>query len=805
MNKIKTRLFSIILCLAIAFSIVPVQADTTGQNLVTREQAIVSMLNTVGYGTLDETQNDLSAFSDADSITEEYIDEMAIAVTNGIIFGSGTTLDPQRNVTRLEFAMFLSRSIRELPVIKDDISFSDVPASAAGDVRRLARSGLFSGYGNGLFGVNDYMTKEQLDAVMGRVKDLKNVDLADDFYYSVNYNWLSATKLPKGYPSFGAFDEVSINNDVKLKEIAHEIYEKRDTYENGSVEQKLSDFYSTILDMENRNKQGIEPIKKYLDGFAGVKTAQELLDYLAEFENETGVNPMFSFSPSVDLLDSNKYSLYGQGLITGLPSAYYLLDNPQIQAVYEGYMAHLLMLSGVDQETAMVEASKVYEFEKIIAQYTMSSTESSKIENLYNPIKREELVQVFTETDLDKFIDDLGYKNVDTIIVPDVKLMVKTGELITDENVDVLKSYANVHLLMTGSQYLTKDFQDSLYAFNATFLGMTSTMADEDIAFSLLSSVMSSYLGRIYIEKYFPAEAKADVEEMVDEIIEVFKNRIERLDWMRETTREAAKEKLDLLTVKVGYPDEWPDPYKEIEINSYEEGGSLLGNIFAITSASAAYTKTLLDKPVDKSSWSMSPQTVNAYNNLLNNEIVFPAGILQAPFYDVNASREQNLGGIGAIIAHEITHAFDNNGSQFDGYGNMNNWWTEEDYQTFRQKCQDVIGLYDGLEIIPGAIVSGELTVSENVADIGGVACVLEIMSSIPDANYEEFFESNARIWRMTATPKTYHLLTQEDVHSPSKLRSNMVLRNFQEFYDTYDIDEDDYMYLAPEGRIIIW
>lgn len=805
MNKFKTRLFSAILCLAVAFSIVPVQADSTRDKLVTREQAVVSILNTVGYGALNETENNLGTFSDASSISEDYTDEMAIAVTNGIVAGSGTTLDPQRNVTRLEFAMFLSRSIRELPILKDDISFSDVPASAAGDIRRLARSGLFSGYGNGLFGINDYLTQTQLNAVMDRVKALANTDLADDFYYSVNYDWLKSTKLPAGYPGIGSFDELSLNNDIKIKEIVNTIYKDKDTYETGTIQQKLADFYSTILDMENRNKQGIEPIIKYLDAYASVKTAQEFIDYTAEFENETGLNPIFSFSPSTDLVDSNKYSLYGQGLITGLNAAYYLLDNPQVQAMYEDYMANLLMLSGFNQETAITEAQKVYAFEKMIAQNTMSNVESSKIENLYNPVSREELAKVFTETDLNKYISDLGYNNIETIIVPDVKLMLKTGELLCDENIEVLKAYANIHLIMSASQYLSKDLQDSIYAFNAAFLGTSSTFGDEEIAFSMLSSVMSSYLGRIYVEEYFSAEAKADVEDMVNEIIRVFKNRIERLDWMSETTKEAAKNKLGMLKVKIGYPDTWPDAYKGIEIKSYEDGGSLIGNINAITSASADYTKTLLDKPVDKSGWAMPPQTVNAYYNVLNNEIVFPAGILQAPFYDVNASREQNLGGIGAIIAHEITHAFDNNGAQFDGDGNMNNWWTEEDYLTFQQKCMGIVELYNGLEAAPGAIVNGSLTVSENVADIGGVACVLEIMSSIDNADYEEFFQSNAKIWRMTATPKTYQLLAQQDTHSPNKFRSNMVLRNMQEFYDTYDINEDDYMYLDPDARLIIW
>jgi len=804
MNRFRIRLLAIFLCLAIAFGILPVQADTSGSG-VTREQAVVSILNTIGYGALNETENDLSAFADASSVTDQYRDEIGIAVTNGILAGSGTTLDLKRNVTRLEFAMFLSRSLRDLPDLREGIIFSDVPASVSGDVNRLVKAGLLSGYGNGIFGSDDLLTQDQMNAVMDRVRNLKNTNLKDDFYYAVNYEWLKNAKLPAGYPGFGAFEEVSLNNDAKIKEIANEIYKNRGTYEKGTIEQKLADFYSTILDMENRNKQGIEPIKKYLDRFDAVKTVQELLDYAAEFENETGFNPFFTFSPAIDLLDSNKYSLYGQGLSTVLNSAYLLSGDPQVKMLYTGFLAQMLIASGVDQEDAQVQAESIYGFEVDLAENTLSNEDASKIENLYNPITTDDLARLFVNADIKKYLSDLGYGTVENLIVTDIKLMTRTGEVLCDENIDVLKSYVRVRLLINTASFLSKELQDEITAFNMVFLGLSSSMSDEDIAFNLLNSVMSEYLGREYVEKYFSPEAKADVENMVKEIIETYKKRIKRLDWMGDSTKAAAIKKLDTMTIKIGYPDKWEDPYANIELKSYEDGGSLLGNIFAITSVQGKHSKTLLDKPVDKSGWLMPPQIVNAYYNAQNNEIVFPAGILQPPFYDVNVSREQNLGAIGVIIAHEITHAFDHNGAQFDEKGNMNNWWTQEDYDTFREKTKRVAELYQGLEIAPNAIVNGNLTLSENIADIGGVACALEIMKEIPNADYKAFFESNARIWRYTATPKMYQLMTQQDTHAPYKFRANMVLRNFQEFYDTYDIQPEDKMYLPPEKRVSVW
>lgn len=805
MRRLGTRLMGILLCFTLMFGILPVQADTIDNGLVTREQAVVSILSTVGYGALNETEGNLDAYKDASAITEGYRDEIGIAVTNGILVGSGTSLNLHRNVTRLEFAMFLSRSIRELPAIKSNIVFADVPQNALGDVNKLVRAGIISGYGNGIFGSDDYLTQEQLKAILARINDIKDTKVGDDFFYSVNRDWLSNIKLPAGYPGLGSFDEVDLNNSQKIRLIVKALYDNAGTYAKGTIEQKMADFYSTILDMENRNKQGIEPIRKYLDKIDSAKTAQEILDIAAKIENETGYNPLFSFSPSGDLLDSTKYSLYGTGLSTGLNSAYMLSENPQIQAMYEGFLAQLFIYAGQTEEQAVVDAGNVFAFEKLLAQNTLSNEQASKIENLYNPVSKNDLAALFTEVDIKKYINDLGYGSVENLIVTDVKLMTKTGTLICDENIDIIKSYEKVHLIMGTASLLSKELQDAITGFNAVFLGISSSMSDEDIAFNLLNSVMSGYLGRIYVEEYFSPEAKKDVEEIVAEIIGTFEKRINRLDWMGENTKAAAITKLKTINVKIGYPDSWGDPYKDINLTNYEDGGSLIGNIFAITSASTKYSKTLLDKPVDKSQWMMSPQTVNAYYNVLNNEIVFPAGILQPPFYDIDGSREQNLGGIGVIIAHEITHAFDNNGAQFDENGNMNNWWTEGDYLTFQQKCQSVIDLYDGLEIAPGAIVNGNLTVSENVADIGGIACALEIMKDIPDADYKAFFESNATIWRFTATPKMYQLLAQQDTHSPNKFRTNIALSNFEEFYETYDIQPDDNMYLAPEKRISVW
>ena len=805
MTRMKAKLLAVLLCLTLVLTMIPAQASAETTGLVTREQAVADLINTIGLGALNEMGNDLSAFSDGAQVSTEYADELGIAVTNGIILGNpAKELNPLKPVTRLEFALIISRSARELPAFLVSQAFTDVPVYAIGDVNRLVKAGIMSGYGNGQFGSGDYLTQNQLKTILGRVEALSLTRPQDDFYYSTNYNWLTQTKLPAGSAMLMTFDEVSLGNSDKLKGIVQELYNKKDTYQDGTKEQKMADFYSTIIDTENRNKQGLAPIKGYLELVNQAKTVEELLDAMVTLENEAGMNLLFTFSPSIDLKDSTRYSLYGSGLSTILPPVYLLLENPQIAALYQGFIAQLFMLAGNTQEEAVVKAQSLYAFEQLIAQNTMSNEQQSKVENVYNPTSIEDLAKMFPKVDLKGYIQNLGYGTVNEVILSDVGLMKKTGELMTDENVEILKTYAQYILLLSASSYLSEDFEMTLEAFNNTFLG-SSPASKEDKAFNMLNSTMSGYLGRIYAEKYFSAEAKKDVENIVSEIIATYEKRILKLDWMSDATKGAAITKLKALKVKIGYPETWNDPLAGIPIKTYQDGGSLFGNVLTMYSTSLKYAKTLLNKPVDKSGWIVPPHTVNALYNATSNEIIFPAGILQAPFYDLKASREKNLGGIGAIIAHEITHAFDNNGAQFDKNGNMSNWWTPEDYTVFQQKCQSVIELFDGLEIAPNAIVSGNLTVSENVADIGAMACILDIAKSMPNANYKELFESNATIWRMTATPQIYQMLATQDVHAPNKFRVNQILRNFQEFYDTYNIQPGDALYLAPEDRVTVW
>lgn len=335
-------------------------------------------------------------------------------------------------------------------------------------------------------------------------------------------------------------------------------------------------------------------------------------------------------------------------------------------------------------------------------------------------------------------------------------------------------------------------------------LGITGNVSKEEEAVDNVNSMMGMAIGRLYSEKYVPEKTKKDVESITKDIIAVYKKRIDNLDWMSSQTKKNAIDKLDKLKIKIAYPDSWND-YSKLDIKSYEEGGSLFQNAMTLRIFERDKMFNKINKLVDKDEDQFKPQTVNAFYSATENSIIIPGGIIQGHFYDVNAPKEVNLGGIGVIIGHEISHAFDNTGAQYDSDGNLNNWWTEEDYKEFMQKTQKVANFYSQIEAIPGEKLDGNLTVGENIADIGGVSCLLDILGEMNNANYKAFFESYAVTWRQITTKEyaTYALII--DVHSPNKVRVNAVLPQFQKFYDTYGITEKDGMYVKPGDRIGIW
>ena len=427
------------------------------------------------------------------------------------------------------------------------------------------------------------------------------------------------------------------------------------------------------------------------------------------------------------------------------------------------------------------------------------------MDKIYNLYTMDELKVLFPKVDLDAVYDMSGLKREERIAVSDVGLLKAVAALLDGTHVDQLKDLMRMSLLSGYGGALNKEFTDAANAFNAAYLGIQGTQTEEELAAAQVQSLMSGYLEKAYVEKHFSAQAKADVEDMIADFIAVYKERIEALDWMSGTTKAMALKKLDSMGVKVGYPDKWDDSMDAVAIKSADQGGSYFQNIVDIAKAGQEELLAYQGTVVDKSEWITPAYTVNAFYNPTSNDITFPAGILQAPMYDVNASREENLGAIGYVIAHEITHAFDNSGAKFDENGNAADWWTAEDYAAFQEKCNAVAAWYDGQESIPGITCSGTLTLGENVADLGAAACVTEVAGREKTPDYDTLFRTMANAWASTASREYQQAAAALDVHAPEKLRVNRVLQTIPEFYETFDIQAGDGMWVAPEARVKLW
>ncbi|MGG2073386.1 M13-type metalloendopeptidase [Lysinibacillus irui] len=712
---------------------------------------------------------------------------------------------------KVEALVMLSRAFGELPepVGNDlrsgtfDIEFTDVPAWAKKDIDKLTKAGVLTGNADGTLGANDTITIAEFQNIIARIWSLQGSHLNDDFYEAINKEWLNKSTIPVGEIMGGGFPELQKENTDKIEEIINALSGKE--FAEGTKEQKIADFYSTALDTKNRNKQGIEPIQKYVKAINEAKTLDELVQADLAQEKELGLSSLFGFAIMNDAKNSSENALYYAGLATGLDKNSFVTEDANAKNAYIEYMTKLLVVSGEEESTAKALAEQVYEMEKSLASVSLDPHEQGDVNKYYNPYTIQQFDDMFKTVDMKQVLTSMKVDSADKVIVFDLKLAEKGAEVLNDTNLHVLKAYSKVQLLMATGSLLSDEFGDAANEFAATLYGVTGEKTEQENAVALTTSTMSGYLEQMFAEKHFSPNAKKDVEQMVEKLITTYEERIKSLDWMSETTKAKAIKKLDTMIVKIGYPDKWDATLDNVAIKTYDEGGSLFSNTFAVNKAYIENTKAKLGKPVDRSEWVTSVYTVNAFYNALNNEITFPAGILQAPFYDINAKPEENYGAIGMVIGHEISHAFDNNGSAYDEHGNANNWWTDEDFEKFKDKNQKLIEFYNAIEIIPGVLNDGQLTLSENVADLGGMAASLQVVSQMSNPDYKAYFESNAEMWKSTTTKEFAAVLSKNDVHSANKIRVNRTIVNFQQFYDTYGIKAGDGMYVAPEDRVSIW
>ncbi|MFD2968994.1 M13 family metallopeptidase [Sphingobacterium bambusae] len=630
----------------------------------------------------------------------------------------------------------------------------------------------------------------------------------DDFYNYVNGNWMKTVEIPSDKARWGSFDELREHTDIAVLKILKESLSTN--FEKGSDGQKIADLYKSYVDFETRNKLGISPIKPYLAKIDAIKDIKGLYKYLLEVGPERG-NPFFSAYVSAHMKNSDINAVYLGGGGLGLGRSYYQKvdeKNTETLAQYAQFISTLY--SKVDQRTRDLKGPKVLAFEKEIASYLKTIEESRDAQKRYNPVAVADLGKMVKNVDIAAYIKQLGF-TADTVIIGELKYYQNLDKIVNQENLPVIKEYLKFNVMNDATGYLTKELDELSFDFYGRKLrGQKEQRELEKRGLEFVNGTVGELLGKLYVKENFPPEAKAACEEMVQYLVKSFNMHIQSLDWMSDETKVKALEKLAKFKVKIGYTDKWKD-YSKLAV-----GSSLFDNIKGISRWSFQENLAKQGKPVDKTEWGMTPQTVNAYYSPLFNEIVFPAAILQVPFYDYKADAAVNFGGIGAVIGHELSHGFDDSGSQYDGNGNLNNWWTPADKEKFEAATNALVAQFESYEPVPGVFVNGRFTLGENIGDLGGSSVAFDALKMyLQDKGNpglidgftpeQRFFLSWATIWRTKTTDEFVVNQVKTDPHSPAQYRAFAPIVNLDAFHEAFQTKPGDKLYKAKEDRIKIW
>lgn len=640
----------------------------------------------------------------------------------------------------------------------------------------------------------------------------------DDFFRYVNGKWVDSTEIPSDQTTWGSFMELRDRTDEDALALL-EGASNNDSLDPFSDQAKAVQLYNTIMDTASRNKQGVAPVKPYLDKVDAIENKEDLQNFLTEMQEYGGAG-FFSFSVGSDAKDSNMNVAYLSPSGLGLPDRdYYVANDSDSKEKREKYKEHITrMLQYIDysKEEAAEAAKRILAFETNLAEPRLDKVERRDARKTYNPKAVTELQKMASVLDWSTYFNEIGAKDLDTIIVSQPKYIEAMQQVFAINNVEDWKDYLKWSIFNDAAGTLSTEIETANWEFyNKTLRGAQEQRPRKERALKTVNRTVGEALGKLYVEEHFPAEAKDKAQEMISNLIKAYENRIDNLSWMDEKTKEKAKEKLSTTTIKVGYPDDWKD-YSDLEIVAAKDDGSYFQNMMNASKWRVADNMADLGQPVDKTEWFMPPQTVNAYYNPSYNEIVFPAAILQPPFYDYKADAAVNYGGIGAVIGHEISHGFDDSGARFDAEGNLNNWWTDEDLEKFEALGKDLADQYSNIEVLDSVYINGQFTLGENIGDLGGVNAAYDGLqihlkehgnpSKIDGYTPEQrFFLSWATVWRTKMRDEALKNKIKTDPHSPGMYRAYVPLQNIDAFYTAFDIKEGDEMYVAPEDRVKIW
>ena len=637
-----------------------------------------------------------------------------------------------------------------------------------------------------------------------------SVKPGDNFYLFVNGKWIQHAEIPGTQTSAGAFTDLYNHTRDNLKTVLEDAAKNNAT--KGTNEQLVGDLYASGMDSATIEKRAYDPVKPYLQKVAAITDAKGIMQLEADMHKD-GFAYIVGMGVGPDEKNSrmNIVGLVQTGL--GLPDRDYYLkaDSPTtaIQNAYKAYMQKIFTLIGDDSATAAKKVAAVYALEKNIAQSHRTKVELRDPESNYNKTAIADLANKEPTIGWNTFLDSLGVK-VDSVDVGQPAYYAKLNDLLKSTPIDTWKAYYRFHITDDAAPYLSSDFVNARFQYTKVLSGQQQMKPRWERMYMVTDQELGEALGHLYVDKYFTAGAKKQMEDLISNLQKAFENRIHGLDWMSDSTKQVAIDKMHAFLKKVGFPDKWRD-YSKVNVNR----STFFENIISANQNNYAYEMNKVGKPVDRTEWGMTPPTINAYYNPTFNEIVFPAGILQFPFFDPNADDAINYGGIGMVIGHEMTHAFDDEGSQYDKEGNLKNWWDTTDQQKFQAKAKQVIALYDNFTILDTMHVNGALTTGENMADIGGLAIAYDAFKMTKEGQDttkidgftpdQRFFISFAQIWRSKIKDESARLRINTDPHSPPMYRVNGPLMNFTPFYQAFNVQPGDKMYKPEDQRIKIW
>ena len=648
--------------------------------------------------------------------------------------------------------------------------------------------------------------------------DKKNMDLSvkpgTDFYQYAAGGWLKSHPLDAEHTNNGAFTDLHEENQKRIQELILEYASK--PQRRGTLEQKIGTLYNMLMDSVRLNREGWEPLKPTLARIAAIKTNKEYQLVTAELDRRGENTMMFGIGVGADMRNASMNIVsVGQGGLGLGTRDYYLNNDPQtlkVREAYKTYLKNLFKMVGNDEATATKKVDAIMAIETRIAKVSYSKVQLRDIDKNYHKMSYNDLVLNFPGIDWGNVFLQTGFPPFDAVDVGQPEPIHEVEKILADTNLDDLKAYAEIKVISGATSQLSDAFRAESFKFSSVLSGAQQDRPRWKRAVATVSNVFGEAIGKLYVEKYFPESSKQRMIELVKNLQEALAQRIQEATWMSAATKAQAKDKLDNFIVKIGYPDKWRD-YSGLQINDKLSLYANMQNVSEFFLQDELNRK--VNKPVDKMEWGMTPQTINAYYNPTTNEICFPAAILQPPFFDPNADDAVNYGGIGAVIGHEMSHGFDDQGSQFDKTGNQRDWWTAQDKKNFQERSKVLVDHFGKVEVVNGKKVNGQLTLGENIGDNGGLNIAFRALQNSMKTKplktldgftpEQRFFLSWARVWAGNARPEYLEYLITVDPHSPNMARVNAALPEIDAWYDAFKIKKGDKLFIPANKRAHIW